>query len=201
MFITCVDRLLIEWHWQCRCDVTGKEVTIVSTRSRASVAGSTLVEVLIATLVLTTGLLAMAELVRLAVASNLRARTGSVAAILAAQKMEHLRSLTWEFDVSGAAVSDSGLQSSPWSLQRNTPGFADHVDAAGVIVGHGVEAPASAVYTRRWSIEPLPASSEHVVLMQVLVTRMRSRGSADRGAVSRLSGDARLVSIKVRKVR
>jgi hypothetical protein len=173
----------------------------VSIRYFVNAAGSTLVEALVATLVLTTGLLAMAELVRLAVSSNVRARSGSLAAILASQKMEQLRSLAWEFDVSGVAVSDSDLQSSPWSLQRNTAGFVDHVDGGGVVVGRDVEVPVSAVYTRRWSIEPLPASSEHVVLIQVLVTRTQSRGSADRDSVSRLPGDARLVTIKARKVR
>jgi hypothetical protein len=173
----------------------------VSLRCFVNAAGSTLVEALIATLVLTTGLVAMAELVRLAVSSNARARSGSLTAILASQKMEQLRSLAWEFDVSGVAVSDSDLQSSPWSLQRNTPGFVDHLDGGGLVVGQGVEVPASAVYTRRWSIEPLPASGEHVVLMQVLVTGTQSRGSADRGPVSRLPGDARLVTIKARKVR
>ena len=62
----------------------------MSTRCCASEAGSTLVEALVAMLILTTGLLAMAELVRLAVASNVRARRSSVAAILATQKIEEL---------------------------------------------------------------------------------------------------------------
>jgi hypothetical protein len=160
-----------------------------------------LVETLVAMLVLTTGLLAMAELVRLAVASNVRARRSSVAAILATQKIEELRSLAWEFDVSGVPVSDRGLQASPWSLQQNTPGFVDHVDRASAVVGEGVQAPASAVYTRRWSIEPLPADSEHVVLLQVVVTGAQRGSGADRGSVSRLPGDARLATIKARKVR
>lgn len=186
-----------------RCGMR-KEVARVSTRRcriYLNSAGSTLVEALVATLVLTTGLLAMAELVRLAVSSTARARTSSFATILAAQKLEQLRSLAWEFDVSGVAVSDTGLQDSPWSLQGNTPGFVDHVDGSGVVVGHGTQAPESAVYTRRWSVEPLPASAGHAVLIQVLVTGTQSRGIADRGSVSRLPGDARLVTIKTRKVR
>jgi hypothetical protein len=154
--------------------------------------GSTLLETLVATLVLTTGLLAMAELVRIATSSNVRARSATVAGILAGQKLEQLLSL----DVDDAL----GLAESPWSLQRNTPEFVDHVDGGGVIVGQDVEAPASAVYTRRWSIERLP-SVEKAVLIQVLVTGVRNRGRADRGSVVRLSGDARLVAIKARKAR
>ena len=177
--------------------------------------GSTLVEALVATLVVTTGLLAMADLIRVAAASNVQARRATVAGILAEQKVEQLRALTWGFDVAGAPVTDlstdttvpasptggTGLQSSPWSLQRNTPGFVDHLDSSGTIVGRGVQAPASAVYTRRWSIEPLPAHADRVVLIQVLVTRARDRGRADQGSVIQLPGDARLVTVKTRKVR
>ena len=181
--------------------LTGKEVTPVPARSYASVAGSTLVEALVAMLVLSTGLLAMAELVRLAAGSNVRSRRSSVASILATQKIEELRSLTWEFDVSGLPVSDGRLQASPWSLQQNAPGFVDHVDGGGAVVGEGVQAPQSAVYTRRWSIEPLPAGSEHVMLLQVLVTRTHGWSDSDRSSVPRLPGDARLATIKTSKVR
>ena len=155
--------------------------------------GSTLVEALIATLVLTTGLLAMADLVRLATSTNVRARSGTIAGILAGQKLEQLLSL----DVDDT----SGPRESPWSLQRNTPDFVDHVDGGGAIVREDVQAPASAVYTRRWSVERLPGGLGQSVLIQVLVTSVRSRGLADRGSVVRLPGDARLVAIKARRAR
>jgi len=168
---------------------------------RGAERGSTLVEALVATLVFTTGLLAMAELVGIATSSNIRARRNTLTTIFAAQKLEELRSLTWGFDVTGASASDPALQSSPGALQRNTPGFVDHVDPGGVVVGRDVHAPPTSAFTRRWSIEPLPASPEDAVLIQVLVTRTTNRGQADRGAVGRLPGDARLVTIKVRKTR
>ena len=178
--------------------------------------GSTLVEALVATLILTTGLLAMAELVRVATATNTAARNGTLAGILAEQKIEQLRSLAWEFDASGIPVSDvntdttvqpespsggTGLQASPGSLRQNTFGFVDHVDGGGQIVGRGAQPPASAVYTRRWSIEPMPTSAGSAVLIQVLVTSIRNRGRADQGVVTRLPGEARLVTLKVRKPR
>jgi hypothetical protein len=166
-------------------------------RWHANAAGSMLIEALVAMLMLTTGLLAMAELVRIATASNIRARRVSVAAILAGQKLEQLRSLAWGLDVHGSPVSDAGLRASPGSLQRNTPGFVDHVDGSGVIVGHDALAPAAALYTRRWSVEPWAGSAD-VVLIQVLVTQTQSRGLADRGSVAHLPGDARLLTIKAR---
>jgi hypothetical protein len=170
-------------------------------KGRNPSAGSTLVEALIAALVFTTGLLAMAELVRIATTSNVRARSRTVAGILAGQKLEQLRSLAWEFDLGGLPMSDPELRPSPLSLHRNTPGFVDHVDGSGVVVGRDALAPASAVYTRRWSVEALAASSEHVVLIQVLVSRAQSRDAVDTRSVARLPGDARLVTIKTRKVR
>jgi hypothetical protein len=175
-----------------------------------------LVEALVATCVFTTGLLAIADLIRVAAATNVMARSGTIAAILAEQKLEQLRGLTWEFDMNRAPVNDvstdtsvlpesptggAGLQPSPWALRQNTPGFVDHVDANGTIVGGGVQAPPSAVYTRRWSVEPLPVSIDHAVLIQVLVTRNSNRGRADQGAVARLPGEAHLVTVKARKAR
>jgi hypothetical protein len=170
-------------------------------KGRSSLAGSTLVEALIATLIFTTGLLAMAELVRIATASNIRARSRTVAGILAGQKLEQLRALAWEFDLSGLPISDPELRASPLSLQRNTPGFVDHVDGSGVVVGRDIRAPASAVYTRRWSVEPLTASTEHVVLIQVLARRVQSRDTVDTRSDARLPGDARLITIRTRKMR
>ena len=111
--------------------------------------------------------------------------SSTLAGILAARKLEELRSLTWEFDVNGAPADDPSLQSSPWALQRNTPGFVDHVDQSGVIVGRDVEAPPAAAYTRRWSIEPLPASPGDALLIQVLVTQA-GPGSGGPGGCGRL---------------
>jgi hypothetical protein len=197
----------------CRID-DGNAVAIAVLMKDAR--GSTLVEALVATVILTTGLLTMAGLVRVATATNTVARNGTLAGVLAEQKIEQLRALAWEFDVSGMPVSDvstdtavqpespsggTGLQSSPLSLQQNTPGFVDHVDGGGRIVGRGAQPPLAAVYTRRWSIEPMPSSAGPAVLIQVLVTSVRNRGRADQGAVTRLPGEARLVTLKVRKPR
>lgn len=94
-------------------------------------AGSTLVEVLIATLVLVSGLLAMAQLFLVAAATNAAARDGTVTATLAAQKLEQL--LAGDVTVAAERV--------------------EHVDTFGRVVGDGESPPADAVYTRRWSVE------------------------------------------------
>jgi len=182
---------------------------------RASQSGSTLIEALVSTLILTSALVVLAQLVAMATSTNVLARHSTIAAILAEQKMEQLRSLAWDFDASGSPRSDlstdisarpempaggAGLQASPGSLRRNTPGYVDHVDGRGSIVGGGARPPPASIYTRRWSVEPLSGSGD-VLLIQVLVTPNRERGSADGGSVGRLRGEARLVSVRPRKAR
>jgi len=177
--------------------------------------GSTLVEVIAAVSIMTTGVLMMAQMFVISTTSNVASRNDTFAAVLAQQKLEQLRSLTWGFDTQGVPVSDfttdvsvspesptggQGLQPSPGSaLQQNTPGYVDHVDAHGAILGNGAQPPAAAVYTRRWSIEPLPTNPNNTVIIQVLVTPNRVRGQADQGNVGRLPGEARVVTVKTRK--
>jgi hypothetical protein len=58
------------------------------------------------------------------------------------------------------------------------------------------------VYIRRWSIEPLPTNPNNTLILQVLVTRWRSRGVADTEEANggrRLPDEARIISVKTRK--
>ena len=176
--------------------------------------GSTLIEVLVATTILMTGVMMMAQLLTVSTLANTASRTDTFATVLAEQKLEQLRALAYGFDMNGLPVSDvetdtsvapesqggTGLQPSPNSaLQENTPGFVDHVDGRGVLVGNGAQAPAGAVYTRRWSVEPLPTNPNNTIIIQVLVTPIRNRGVADQGSVGRLAGEARVMTVKTRK--
>jgi hypothetical protein len=172
--------------------------------------GSSLVEVLIAALIMTTGVATMAQLVAVATASNSAARRNTVATILAEQKLEQLRALTWAYDVAGLPVDDlstdttttpessggTGLQTSPSSaLSQNTPGFVDHIGLDGQIVGRGTQVPRLAVYTRRWSIERVSAAPDTALIIQVLVT-VPGAGS---GGGRRERGEARVITVKARK--
>src|SRR5689334_7273558 len=68
--------------------------------------GFSLVEVLIATALLAMSLTALAQLFAISVKNNAVAKNGTFTQILAAQKMEQLRGLTWGFDTLGLPVSD-----------------------------------------------------------------------------------------------
>jgi type II secretory pathway pseudopilin PulG len=185
-----------------------------SKRGRGGETGSTLIEVIVAMLITVTALVSMAQLFAVSTGSNLAARNNTFSTVLAEQKLEQIRSLTWGFDPQGLPLSDfttdtsvtpeapggTGLQPSPGSaLQKNTVGYVDHVTANGVIVGNGTQPPAAAVYTRRWSIEPLPTNPNNTLIIQVLVTPNRVRGQADQGNVGRLLDEARVITVKTRK--
>jgi prepilin-type N-terminal cleavage/methylation domain-containing protein len=178
--------------------------------------GFSLIEVLIAAGLLATALMAVAELFGIAARSNIAARNTTAASVLAAQKIEELRALSWGVDAAGLPTVDltsdtavsperpaggSGLATSPIAaLQTNTPGWVDYVDRSGAKLAGGAQPPADAIFIRRWSVRPLAASPADTLVIQVLVTPNRQRGAADLGAVSRLPEEARLVTVRTRRV-
>jgi type II secretory pathway pseudopilin PulG len=178
-------------------------------------AGFSLVEVMVATGLLVTALVSLAELFVISTRSNIGSHNTTYAAVLAEQKLEELRALAWGYDTQGLPLSDTttntalspetptggtGLSPSPSSsLGSNTPGYVDYVDAFGNKLGTGGTPPAKAIYTRRWSITPLPTNPNNTLVLQVLVTRNNNRGPADDGAVKRLPEEARMITVKTRK--
>jgi len=180
--------------------------------------GFSLLEILVATSVLTVALTGLAQLFTVSTRANGSARATTYAAILAQQKMEQLRGLTYGFDALNVPLTDTttkitvvpelptggnGLGPSPiGTLGANTVGYVDYLAANGVSLG-GVSTtpPAGTVYIRRWSVEPLPTNPNNTIVLQVLVTRTRNRGSADTiiGPVMRLPDEARIISVKTRK--
>jgi type II secretory pathway pseudopilin PulG len=176
--------------------------------SRASgEAGFSLVEVLVAAAVLMTGLIAVAQMFVVSTNQNMEARRVTTTAVLAQQKIEQLRALAWGFDEFGLPVSDFasniavspptsaggvGLQASPPNtLTSSTPGYVDYLDPYGNWVGTGSTPPASALYVRRWSIDPLPTNPANTLVFQVLVGRISPVGPP--------SDLARQVTLKTRK--
>ena len=112
-------------------------------------AGFSLLEVMVATAMLATALVSLAQLFALSTRSNIGSRNMTYAAVLAQQKIEELRSLAWGFDQVGLPISDfstdttvtpeqplggTGLSPGPGlggngTLQANTPGYVDYIDS------------------------------------------------------------------------
>lgn len=181
-----------------------------------SESGFSIIETLFATGILATSLVALAQMFTISVKNNQAARTGSYAVTLAEQKMEQLRGLTYGFDTIGLPITDTttdttqptetpnggkGLTPSPnGAMNANTDGYVDYIDQFGNILGGGTAVRPETVYIRRWSITPLPTNPNSTIVIQVLVTRERSRGTADQnGSTERLKDEARIMSVKTRK--
>lgn len=120
--------------------------------------GFSLVEVLVATGVLATGLLTLAQLLAMAYAANVAARQATSAMALAVQKIEEIRA-----NPVAAAL-----------------GSIEYADERGALVGTGGGAPARAVYVRRWSAEARAVGSSALLLVQVRVDPISGPSRAER---------------------
>src|SRR5262245_29434507 len=135
--------------------------------ARRADAGFSLIETMVATLLLTTAVVSVAQLFVLATRSNLAAQRQTFAATLAQEKMEQLRGLAWGFDDVGLPISDYatnlavdppnpedgvGLSPSPANaLSANVDGYVDYLDRHGEALGGGHNGPSEAGYVGRSS--------------------------------------------------
>jgi prepilin-type N-terminal cleavage/methylation domain-containing protein len=181
--------------------------------------GFSLVEVVVSMAILTTVSLGVAQLFAASTNANRVAHHRTSTMAMAEQKMEQIRSLVWGFDLQGQGLpvtdtttnlavyphrdNGSGLNPSPSdTLQNNTAGFVDYLDANGAWVGTGDEPTAGAVYIRRWAIVPLPTNPNNTLVLQVLVTSVADEARLDLTDLPRRPrqpGDALLISVKTRK--
>jgi prepilin-type N-terminal cleavage/methylation domain-containing protein len=180
-------------------------------------AGFTLIEVLIAIALLAAIAIGVVHLLGIGVAAGRDARFHTSTTILAAAKLEELRSLVWSFarapgpaaprsdtstDLSAAFPSSTGpglSASPPGTLAANVAPYVDYLDHQGRWIGNGPAPPAGAVFIRRWSIVPLPADPARAVILSVLVTTV-AEGRARSAPWTRRAGqDALLVVLNTRK--
>jgi type II secretory pathway pseudopilin PulG len=181
----------------------------------SSASGFSLIETMVATGILSAALVALAQLFAMSTQTNTSARDTTFATVLAEQKIEQLRALTWGFDSVGLPVSDlttdttvspetpnggTGLTPSPAdALKSNRPGYVDYLDRWGQALGTGERPVEGSVYFRRWSIEPLPTNPNNTLIIQVVVGRIRDRGEADQSITMRAVDEARIMTVKTRK--
>ena len=154
---------------------------------RSSPDGFALLETLIAATLLiglATGVAHVVSMTRAAVGAG---GADSTSTLLAVQKLEELRSLTWAFDPrTGRPRSDvttdlatdpptaqgRGLRDAPATaaaLDTNVAGYVDFLDTGGAWLGTGREPPPGTAYVRRWSVGALASPAGDVLALQVLV--------------------------------
>ena len=187
-----------------------------ATLHRSEETGFTLIEVLVALLVLSVAAAGIAVLFAMSIRDARAARDQTTAIVMAVERMEQLRALTWGIDAAtGALLSDvttelgrsppdasgNGLgPSPPGSLDTNTPGYVDYLDGRGRWIGTGATPPAGATYIRRWHIEPLPADPDTLVLRVLVTTVVRDASPLATGQRrARRADEALLVTVKTRK--
>lgn len=180
--------------------------------------GFTLVEVLVAIALLVAMALGVAQLIAVATRAIYSSREHTTAVVLAAAKIEELRSLAWTYEpaspgVAAAPRSDlttdisqpdhppggRGLSESPeGALAANTPPYVDYLDRSGHWVGHGAEPPPAATFIRRWTIQPLADDPNRTLIFLVMVTTVREARSRTEEWTRRNGTDALLVSVRTR---
>ncbi len=178
--------------------------------------GFTLVEVVVALLVLTTAATAAASLVIVSLETTRAAQLQTSVTTLAVEKVEQLRSLTWMV-VEGVPMSDTttalsvdppvsggtGLSPSPpGTLTRDTAGYVDYLAPSGVWVAGGSTPPPDAAFVRRWSIESLAEDPLDTLVLRVFVAPVaRARATSGDEPRAGVPGEALVATLLTRKAR
>jgi hypothetical protein len=137
------------------------------TRKGAPDPGFSLVEALIASLLIASAVVGLAHLVALAARQSLASRQAASALTIAQAKLEQLRRAAWTYDAAGLRVSSAMLlPSPPESLREDAGGYVDFADGFGRVVTPPVEI---AHFARRWAIATLDESDVDTLLLQVCV--------------------------------
>jgi prepilin-type N-terminal cleavage/methylation domain-containing protein len=143
--------------------------------SRAN--GFSLLEVLVAVLLVGGAIAGLGQLVTMAARANVAARSATIAAVLAAQKMEQLR-------------ADADRLTNGGSLQDDVAGYSDAFD------GHGHRADGDGVsFIRRWAVSPLPFDPVNSWVLRVRVARVPGRNAAAPPWPGALPDEARLLTV------
>ena len=174
--------------------------------------GFSLIEVVVAMLILAGVALAVGDVTLRAARLTAHARSQMLMTAMAIDRIEELRGLDWGLgdglrsgaitdvstDLSGAIPRSSGSGlglSPPDTLSIDTAGYVDFANLRGEWVGTGTSPPPDAVFVRRWRISRVPDASDSLAL-EVLVDAI-ARGNASATVAG--AGVVRLVAVKARK--
>jgi Tfp pilus assembly protein PilV len=131
--------------------------------------GFTLVEVLIAFLLVIVAMGGVAGLFGVATRAGRDARVQTAMMAMAAERVEAWRAMPWD------ALTVSPVD----ALDHDETGFSDRLDAAGTVVSHDDE---TAVYIRRWLVVAAEPGADRALALRVLVMPVAAPVPA-RGAI------------------
>src|SRR6476659_5416910 len=147
---------------------------------------------MVASLLLCVGLVSLAQLFAISTRSTVAARSNTFTVILAQQKMEQLRGLTWGFDTVGLPITDTstdlsavGAQagcptpaggsgtgltpSASGTLAANTNGWVDYINPNGCVLRGGDSLLQGNMYIPPWVVGLLPTTPNNTLFIQVMV--------------------------------
>lgn len=134
----------------------------------ATDAGFSLVEALVASLLVASAIVGLAHLIAIGAEQSLGSRRAASALSIAQSKLEQLRQSQFVYGMDGSRVSSVALAISPMAaLQEDTPGYADYIDAFGEVVS--VDGAIAPDYVRRWAISALEPSDVDTLVLHVCV--------------------------------
>lgn len=159
----------------------------MSSDNRATEGGFSLLEALVASLLVASAIVSLAHLIAIGAERSLASRRAVSASAIAQSKLEQLRQVAFAFDSDGLRITSAALAvSPPQSLQEDTPGLVEHVDAFGEVV-----LPLASItpdYARRWAIAPLQSGDPDTLVLQVCVFVVRGPDRRDAMPASCASG-------------
>jgi len=195
-------------------------VAVFDPPTNASAPGFTLIEVLVAMVLMVLICLGVAPLFARAVSTARVARVQTFATILAAARIEQLRSLTFAYEVrpsmtpiertdittnlSGESATPDGpglLESPAGTLDANVPPYVDYLDAKGAWVGTGPSPDSRAVFIRRWAVHRDPTDPERSLTLQVLVVAVADEAPRRSGPHVLTGRETLLATTVTRKAR
>ncbi|RPJ70984.1 MAG: prepilin-type N-terminal cleavage/methylation domain-containing protein [Acidobacteria bacterium] len=172
--------------------------------------GFTLLEVAVALGLLAGAVVALAHLLLASAEAGRDTWRADVASVLAQERIEQLRGLSWGYEADGAPREDTatvvaglgaeeggpgiGL-SPPDALEHDTPGFVDYLDASGQPVDSAGGSDRVA-FVRRWFVGTCAGGPGEALVLRVLVIRGEARFLA---APARSRGAAVLTTLKTRR--
>ena len=128
--------------------------------------GFSLVEVLVAMVLIAGAVAMLASLGILGLVRNDASHDAGLAVTLAQGKLDELRAVTWAYDATGARVADAALAvTAPLTLGGGGVGTAELFDRFGRPAGSIPEA----AFTRRWSVTLYDTGDPDTLLLQACV--------------------------------
>ena len=159
-------------------------------RHHSAEQGFTLIEVLVAIVILTVGLLSLAQTMVVATQSNSLSGRMTSAAALAKEQLERFKAAPF-YTNPGARTRNPVLQDGG-DLDTRTAGFVQFYDADGQPTGAG-----NALYEVRWEIETIAGAGLPLEMVEIRVRCLPAAGMGDQFAII---GEARFTTYRTANV-